>query len=116
MDWRPVDDGMDRPEQGRPGLVVEDDDDAGRRQQRRVRLALASGSKGLDNVRVSFKNVLASYALMDPVLPQAAMLTILFIRQISCVARMCKISKILTRSEGKRKKYSNWWDSNPRPP
>ena len=37
--------------------------------------------------------LLASFVLMEPVSPQAAKLTILYIRQISCVARMCKISK-----------------------
>ena len=38
---RPVDDGVDRPEEGGPGLVVEDDHDAGVGQRRRVRLGLA---------------------------------------------------------------------------
>ena len=31
LDWRSVDDGVDRPEQRGQGLVVEDDDDAGLR-------------------------------------------------------------------------------------
>ncbi len=40
---RPVDDGVDGPEQGGPGLVVEDDDDAGVGQRGRIRLGLAPG-------------------------------------------------------------------------
>ena len=52
VDGRPVDDGVDCPEQGRPSLVVEDDDDAGGRQQRRVRLGLAPGNKSRSSSRI----------------------------------------------------------------